>query len=352
MINAIVYVGILFLFILTSEVASEEYTIDSSDLHAALSSPPIKTAYGKSSEVRIKYNSYLSDIACDPKHTLFATAFQNGQISINNIRTGVEVKRIQAHADSAEIAWFSENGKVLATTSRKDTARFWDVFTGKELFSTEFVPRAYPVLFKSRYLLLTGSSLSVVDLKTGKVQTDVLRSTSGKTVIDSKRNKLFILSGNAVRIFEITIDQDLLYFDQTHREKLQQYGRSFAWMHYHKSDNSLIIASKRGIVVKLDAETFKGTRVIDAVDSIHSFDVNGGHFIISGRPKTNAGNRGSRLTSKRDTVFAGTIKHGITHYLNLYTNKESFACFREDGKPNAIVGTMTNVASTPLDKKE
>ncbi|MBL1141537.1 MAG: hypothetical protein HND53_05830 [Proteobacteria bacterium] len=333
-------------------LAADEFNVNSTELYEALTSPPIKVSEGTPAEVRLKFNSYLSDIECSQKHSLFAAGFLGGLVSINNINTGSEIKRIQAHANKVEIAWISDNGNVLATTSGKDTARFWDIHTGKQLFSAEFEPRSYPVLFKSRYLLLFGSNLSVIDIETGKVQSDVIKSTGGKAVVNDKNNRLYLLYGNTIRVFNITIDQGILYFDQTHREKLKSHGREFHWLHLIASDNSLLVVSKRGEIIKLDSETFKGSSVIEpeVVEKITSFNATGKHFIFSGRPKTNASNRETRYTTSRDTIYAGSTKKGLTHVLNLFTKKDAYACFKNKKEPSAIVGTMTNIVSTPLEE--
>lgn len=346
--------SIIMLTLILSDVVAEEriLTVDSKPLYAKIISAPGKLTRGESRQIQLRFGSYIRGLECSSSYSLFAAGFINGEVSIHRMDSGEEMFRIQAHASNPEIAWFSDNDKVLVTTSDGDTARFWDTATGKELFNTEFMPRAYPIVYQSRYLILIGSDISILDMKTGRLQLDHLGygGSYKKGVSISGDNKLYLLSGSELHIFDIVKNNEGLTLNRNNRVKLHSYGKRFNWIKLDSSNKSLILASKNGGVLNIDINTFDIKVVTGDIKEIDSFDFNDNDdFIFSGKPIQKEGvNYSGKM---RDVVYVGDAKKGINNYFNLYTWNRAYTCFRGDKNNGALVGTMTNIVSTNITNK-
>jgi hypothetical protein len=71
--------------------------------------------------------------AFSPDGSLLATASYSGRVRVWELATGIEVYRLEGHADVVPAVVFSPDGAVLATGGKDRTIRLWGVDGGKEL---------------------------------------------------------------------------------------------------------------------------------------------------------------------------------------------------------------------------
>lgn len=347
-------IAIILAFVSYNAFAEERIlTVNSEPLYNKLLLASANSTHNENSQVRLKFDSYLTSLHCSPSQPLFAAGFINGQVSIHDMHSGKELRRLQAHSSNPVPVWFSGNGLVLATISRRDTARFWDVATGNELFNTEFMPRAYPVLYQSRYLILIGSDISVLDMKTGQLQLDH-RGYGGsylQGIADPKSSTLYLLSYNALDVFDIINNKSGLSLKRRHREKLHTYGNRFNWISLESTSKLLVLVSKTGSVITINTNTFVVKEIVShLMKEIDSFGINqDGDFIISGKLIQKADiSRADSRHRQHDVVYRGTLQEGVTHNFYLHTGYRAYACFRSTHESEALVGTMTNIVNTDI----
>ena len=82
---------------------------------------------------------YVRDVAWSPDRTLLAVGGTAG-IWLYDAHTGAEVSLITGHSFRVNGIAFSPDGLTLASGSRDDTVRLWDVNTGEKKVSSRDIP--------------------------------------------------------------------------------------------------------------------------------------------------------------------------------------------------------------------
>ncbi len=77
--------------------------------------------------------SRINSIAFSPDSQTIATGNDDGSISLWEVATGQEVKRLAGHTESVWSVAYSPDGKTLASGSGDKTVRVWEVATGQEV---------------------------------------------------------------------------------------------------------------------------------------------------------------------------------------------------------------------------
>lgn len=340
----------LALIVLNSTAAEEILHVDTRSLYTALIDQNTASSKDISENVRVKFQSYLNGLVCDHEHRNFATSLINGQVSINDSRTGKNLSKFQVYAGPGRIAWFSDNGRVLATTAYNDSPRFWSVMTGDELFSSSYTRHAYPVRYGDRTLIIAGSEISILDLKTGRLQLSHLDfgGVYLQGISDMTNKKLYLLSYNALYVFDISDQDNNINLSRRRIIKMTGLSTQINWLYLRDDGRSLFIASQYGNIFQVDTVSFTITPLFKGrLTSMKSFDMNkDGDFLMAGIPATKD-NYISRARAN-DVVLKGNLRDEITHYFQLYTNYGAYACWRSTSGDDAIVGTITNIVNTPI----
>jgi WD40 repeat protein len=78
-------------------------------------------------------NRRINSIAFSPDGKTLATGDGDGSVSLWEVTTGQEVKRLKGHTDVVTSVAYSPDGKMLALGSEDKTVRVWEVATGQEV---------------------------------------------------------------------------------------------------------------------------------------------------------------------------------------------------------------------------
>ncbi|HNU39287.1 MAG TPA: WD40 repeat domain-containing protein [Methanothrix sp.] len=119
----------------------------------------------------LQHNSSVNAVAFSPDGRKVATASYDNTARLWDVETGKQIQRLE-HDGSVYGVAFSPDGKKLATASSDSSARLWDVRTGKQLQRLEHDRSVNAVAFSpDGQKLATASSDSSArlwDVRTGK----------------------------------------------------------------------------------------------------------------------------------------------------------------------------------------
>ncbi|TDU73488.1 trypsin-like peptidase domain-containing protein [Streptomyces sp. KS 21] len=111
-------------------------------------------------------------VAFSPDGNTLATGSRDDTVRLWNVATGKTPTPLTGHKYEVTSVAFSPDGNTLATSSNDDTVRLWDVATGKTLKTLPHGDPVYEVAFSpDGHTLATGSAEDIVrlwDVSTGK----------------------------------------------------------------------------------------------------------------------------------------------------------------------------------------
>lgn len=168
----------------------------------------------------------INDIAISPdgKYAALAAGQTSGtqQLSLWHIERWQEVRQYLGHSHSVTTVAFSPDGGTLISGSTDETARVWDVKTGRELqkFGTEKLldrgprdPKAPSQMFRSitdvgfskdgKYAFASGGSLGFKIWQTNDWSTHRELEAAGKFLFRPDSNDLLIVGGGTVTTLDL-----------------------------------------------------------------------------------------------------------------------------------------------------
>ncbi|MFN6947258.1 MAG: WD40 repeat domain-containing protein, partial [Cytophagaceae bacterium] len=119
------------------------------------------------------HDAALTSLASDKENIFLVTGSRDNTAKLWNIATGKEIRTYSGHEESITSVDISFNKKFVATASNDGTAKVWETSSGKEVFSTKPSKRfLYAVLFSldGRHLVTAGyqDSVKVWNIESGK----------------------------------------------------------------------------------------------------------------------------------------------------------------------------------------
>jgi WD40 repeat protein len=146
---------------------------------------------------------FVNDVAFRPDGQRLASAHANGHVIHWDPVGGKEVDRIRAHGYEAACAAFSPDGRLLATGGGRDnTARIWDLGTGKEALKLEMDAFASAARVRCMQFGPDGKWLATIGH-------GVFGPTSHVMVWDAATGKpIRSIDGQTKRLFHIALSPD------------------------------------------------------------------------------------------------------------------------------------------------
>src|SRR5262245_51369261 len=77
----------------------------------------------------------VAAVAFSPEDRCLASSSRDNTVKIWDLKKGFELRTLRGHTDSVNAVSFSPDGELLASGSADNTVKLWDVATGRQLFS-------------------------------------------------------------------------------------------------------------------------------------------------------------------------------------------------------------------------
>ena len=151
------------------------------------------------------------DLSVSPDGKTAATTTSRHSLTIWNVETGTQVRKIGAHADTILSLEFSPDGKFLLSGSNDRTMRLWDVITGRQLQTFRNDSTVWSTAFtkdgKNAFSGDDYGNIKVWDIRSGKLmQTIIAHSGYIRDFIVSSDGKylLSVSSDHTIKLWNMS----------------------------------------------------------------------------------------------------------------------------------------------------
>ncbi len=269
----------------------------------------------------VKHSDYVRSVSFSPDGNTLASGSKDNTIKLWDVRTGKELLTFSGHNNQVWSVSFSPDGKTLASGSEDKTIKLWDVRTGKELLTLSgHRAKVESVSFSPDGNILATSSkdetIKLWDVRTGKELRTLSGHSNGVWSVSFSSDGKTLASGSedkTIKLWDVSTGQEL--------RTLSGHSAAVGSVSFSSDGKTLASGSDDKTIKLWDVRTGKELLILSG----HDNPVNSVNFSPDG--KTLASGSGDKTIKLWDV---GTGQELLT--LSGHNNRVWSVNFSPDGK--------------------